>query len=85
MNATELISTEAPQAPTARANTPRPTGPISIDDTRPGPIRGHSGATVHPARAWLRRVLAESARGWALAAGVHPDLFDSRRNRITSR
>ena len=76
MKASELISTEAPHAPAARPNTPRPTGPLSIDDTRPGPDRGHSGATVHAVRAWLSRVLAESARGWALAAGVHPDLFE---------
>ena len=25
---------------------------------------------------WLRRALAESARAWALAAGVPPDLYD---------
>ena len=76
MKASELIITEAPHAPTAR-NAPRPTGPFSIDDARPGPNRGgHSRATVRAARAWLSHVLAESARGWALAAGVNPDLYD---------
>ena len=35
---------------------------------------GH--AVFHAFARWLRRALAESARAWALAAGVSPDLYD---------
>jgi hypothetical protein len=34
---------------------------------------GH--AVLHACARWLRRALAESARTWALAAGVPPDLY----------
>jgi hypothetical protein len=38
-------------------------------DRRRGP------AAVHATARWLRRALADSARAWALAAGVPPDLY----------
>jgi hypothetical protein len=54
---------------------------------RPGP--GTCGGTAEPQAelsrspaafnaiaAWLRRALAESARAWAIAAGVPPHLYD---------
>ena len=34
-----------------------------------------SRAAFHAAARWLRRALADSARAWALAAGVPPDLY----------
>jgi len=33
-------------------------------------------AAVRATARWLRRALADSARAWALAAGVPPDLYD---------
>jgi hypothetical protein len=41
-------------------------------DPRTDRSGGH--AVFHAATRWLRRALAESARAWALAAGVPPDL-----------
>jgi len=38
--------------------------------------RGRSRAAVHAVAGWLRRALADTARSWALAAGVPPDLYD---------
>ena len=38
--------------------------------------RGRGRAAFHAIALWLRRALAESARAWALAAGVPPDLYD---------
>ena len=40
--------------------------------------RSPGRATYHATGRWLRRYLAESARAWALAAGVPPHLYDSR-------
>jgi hypothetical protein len=40
--------------------------------------RSRGRAACHATGRWLRRYLAESARAWALAAGVPPDLYDSR-------
>jgi len=36
--------------------------------------RGHGSVTSRVVL-WLRHAIADSARGWALAAGVHPDLY----------
>jgi hypothetical protein len=54
---------------------------------RPGAVNGEATAELRadrspgPARftavaLWLRRALADSARAWALAAGVPPDLYN---------
>jgi hypothetical protein len=53
------------------AATGQASGPPRIDRSR---VRAARRATGR----WLRRYLAESARAWALAAGVPPDLYDSR-------
>ena len=46
-------------------------------DARTGPSahRGRGRAAVPAISGWLRRVLADAARAWALAAGVPPDLY----------
>ncbi len=41
----------------------------------PRPHRSPGPAAFHATARWLRRYLAESARAWALAAGVRPDLY----------
>ena len=51
-------------------------GAVSRDAcTGPWAHRGRSHAAVHAVAGWLRRVLADAARAWALAAGVPPDLY----------
>jgi hypothetical protein len=42
---------------------------------RPRAHRRRGLAAFHIAGRWLRRALADSARAWALAAGVPPDLY----------
>jgi hypothetical protein len=37
--------------------------------------RRRGSAAVRATARWLRRALADSARAWALAAGVPPDLY----------
>jgi hypothetical protein len=37
--------------------------------------RGRGPAALHAVALWLRHALADSARAWALAAGVPPDLY----------
>ena len=43
--------------------------------TQPRAHRGWGRGAVSATARWLRRALAESARAWALAAGVPPDLY----------
>ena len=53
-------------------------GPEAADheaSTEPGAHRGRSRGAFDATARWLRRALAESARAWALAAGVPPDLY----------
>jgi len=38
--------------------------------------RARGRAAFHAIGRWLRRALADSARYWALAAGLPPDLYD---------
>ena len=38
--------------------------------------RGRHPAAFSAIAGWLRRVFAESARVWAIAAGAPPDLYD---------
>ena len=56
---------EAPVHPDAAG---REAGAQSQADTR-------CPAAVRATARWLRRALADSARAWALAAGVPPDLY----------
>ena len=44
-------------------------------DAQPWADRSRGRAAFHAIVRWLRRVLADSARYWALAAGVPPDLY----------
>jgi hypothetical protein len=60
MTSAELASIQAPQEPAADLQAPWSRG-LHI--------------AVPAATSWLRRALAESARAWALAAGVPPDLY----------
>ena len=43
--------------------------------TQPRAYRGRGRLALDATARWLRRALAESLRGWALAAGVPPDLY----------
>lgn len=43
--------------------------------SQPRAHRGWGRGAVDASARWLRRALAESLRGWALAAGVPPDLY----------
>ena len=47
----------------------------SAASTKPRAGRGRSPAAWHAVARWLRRALADSARAWALAAGVPPHLY----------
>jgi hypothetical protein len=58
---------EAPVHPEAAG---REAGAQSRANRRRGP------AAARATGRWLRRALADTARAWALAAGVPPDLYD---------
>ena len=80
-----------PGQPGQPGSPPRAVGPRDVDNhalVRPGTIkraanaepqahRGRSQAAFHAIAWWLRRALADSARAWALAAGVPPHLYDT--------
>jgi hypothetical protein len=74
MQATESTSTKAPQA-SAGDQTLRLCSPFIVDGTQPRPAGSHFRVASRVIARWLRRQLAESLRGWALAAGVHPDRY----------
>ena len=44
--------------------------------------RSRGRAAFHAIGQWLRRALADSARYWALAAGLPPDLYDEPARRV---
>ena len=58
---------EAPVHPEAAGHE---AGAKSLANHRRGP------AAVRAIARWLRRALADTARAWALAAGVPPDLYN---------
>jgi len=58
-----------PEAPVHPEAAGREVGARSRANRRRGP------AAVRATARWLRRALADSARAWALAAGVPPDLY----------
>ena len=62
MQSAELTSIQAWHEPVASAMPPSLSSP-------------RIKAVAHAIGRWLRRALAESARAWALAAGVPPDLY----------
>ena len=75
MPSNELTLPQAWQEPVADAAAPGLGSPRITVGSQPGAGRSR-GRAVFPAIArWLRGALAASARGWALAAGVPPDLY----------
>jgi hypothetical protein len=90
MPSARLTSIRAPREPAADLRAPRSCSlrivadgrPVSFEalagheaSTRPRAHRSWGRGAVDATARWLRRALAESARAWALAAGVPPDLY----------
>lgn len=75
MRSAELTITQAPSEPAAGATAPCPSSPHLMVGSPPTANRGRGRAVVHAIAGGLRRALAESARAWALAAGLPPDLY----------
>jgi len=76
MHATGPSSTTAPQAPEAGPPAMRTPGPLVVAFAPPRPAGGRGRSACGAFARWLSRQARESARAWALAAGVHPDLHD---------
>lgn len=75
MPSAELTITQAPQEPVAGATAPCLSSPRITAGSPPTANCGRGRAVVHAIAGGLRRALADSARAWALAAGVPPDLY----------
>ena len=75
MPSAELTITQAPQKPAADATAPCLSSPRITAGSPPTAHRGRGRAVVRAIAGGLRRALADSARAWALAAGVPPDLY----------
>jgi hypothetical protein len=68
-------SAAAPPGPDGQVRTCAGTASRQVSaDPRTDRSGGH--AVFHAFARWLRRAFAESARAWALAAGVSPDMYD---------
>jgi hypothetical protein len=72
MPSAELTNTQTWHEPVAGATAPCLSSPRITAGSQP--MAGHGLAVFH-AIARVRRALADSARAWALAAGVPPDLY----------
>ena len=54
----------------------RPATDKRVTTAEPQDDRSRGPAALNAIALWLRRALADSARAWALAAGVPPDLYN---------
>jgi len=91
MTMSTFISGPEPGQPDQPGSPPRAVRPGDVDNhvlRRPGTVRcaarakpqahrSRGQAAFHAIAWWLRRALADSARAWALAAGVPPHLYDA--------
>ena len=75
MPSAELTITQTWQEPVAGATAPCPSSPRTNAGSQPTANRSRGPAVFRTIARWLRRALADSARAWALAAGVPPDLY----------
>ena len=75
MPSAELTIIQATQEPAAGATAPCLSSLRLTAGSPPTTHRGRGRAVVHAIAGGLRRALADSARAWALAAGVPPDLY----------
>ena len=76
MSSTGQTIAQVRQEPEAGPTSPCPGSPRIDADSRATPDRSRGPGAFHALAPWLRRALADSARAWALAAGVPPDLYD---------
>ena len=75
MSSAELTNTQAWHEPVTDATAPYLSGPHITADSQPTADRSRGRAVFHAIARGLRRALADSARTWALAAGVPPHLY----------
>lgn len=75
MPSSELAHTQAPLETVAGHTALMLRSPLLEGSAQPRVGRSRAPAAVHAIAMWVRRVLAESARAWALAAGVPPHAY----------
>ena len=75
MPSAELTNTQAWHEPVAGATAPYVSSPRITAGSQPTADHSDGPAVFHAIARGLRRALADSARAWALAAGVPPHLY----------